>query len=404
MEQEEELLDTQEIKESISDVSTDASLSRHSLSEDDGLEASSPVEKPSWGLWCFHLVLYYSCVLLTAVVLSIRSILERLVAGKPATQKLERPKAKLSWDMLTSADDPAKLVREVLPIPPDFPVPKDPKEDFTVTFGPCANLMIYTGGVACCLQRCPNFADVKPKLRFRGNSSGAFIAATMAAEIEIMQLLPEMLSWTERFRNRLWGIVGACSASITEIVWRIFSRAECFEHAKSCLSIGVTTFTPLPGSLVAENFGSADELVTALLGSCYIPVAFEVPQWCSKHGPLWDGGICDFASQGDLVVSPFESVLPDIYPEEPYPKCFSFFPPHSADAVSLFEDGYMDCLRWLQQGAPARKATREETFHFTDQSSTRRLGPLLSEGKRFLLEIFRGHDSPDALKTHSKTE
>ncbi|CAL1165531.1 unnamed protein product, partial [Cladocopium goreaui] len=218
MEQEEELLDAQEIKESISDVSTDASLSRHSLSEDDGLEASSPVEKPSWGLWCFHLVLYYSCVLLTAVVLSIRSILERLVAGKPATQKLERPKAKLSWDMLTSADDPAKLVREVLPIPPDFPVPKDPKEDFTVTFGPCANLMIYTGGVACCLQRCPNFADVKPKLRFRGNSSGAFIAATMAAEIEIMQLLPEMLSWTERFRNRLWGIVGACSASITEIV------------------------------------------------------------------------------------------------------------------------------------------------------------------------------------------
>ena len=34
---------------------------------------------------------------------------------------------------------------QVLPIPPDFPVPKDPKEDFTVTFGPCANLMIYTG-------------------------------------------------------------------------------------------------------------------------------------------------------------------------------------------------------------------------------------------------------------------
>ena len=23
------------------------------------------------------------------------------------------------------------------------------------------------------------------------------------------------------------------------------------------------------------------------------------------------------------------------------------------------QDGYMDCLRWLQQGAPARKATRE---------------------------------------------
>lgn len=31
-------------------------------------------------------------------------------------------------------------------------------------------------------------------------------------------------------------------------VWRIFSDADCFEKAKTKLSIGVTTFTPLPGS------------------------------------------------------------------------------------------------------------------------------------------------------------
>jgi hypothetical protein len=27
--------------------------------------------------------------------------------------------------------------------------------------------------------------------------------------------------------------------------------------------------------------------------------------------------------------------------------------------IMNLQDGYMDCLRWLQQGAPARKATRE---------------------------------------------
>jgi len=386
-------------QESISDVSTtDTSLSRLSLSEESevkvgGDEAIDQHEKRSFALKCFHVVIYYSCMILTAVVLSFRRLLAVFIAGKPATQKLNRPKAKLSWDSLTGTDDPVRLAREVLPSPPDFPMPK---EDFTITFGPCANLMIYTGGVACCLQRCPNFAEIKPKLRFHGNSSGAFIASSMAADVDILEMLPEMLSWTQRFRSRLWGLIGAYSASITEIVWRIFSRPDCFENAKSRLSIGVTTFTPLPGCLVAEKFGSADELVTALLGSCYIPVAFEVPQWSSNHGPLWDGGICEFACQGDVVVSPFESVLPDIYPEEPYPKCFSFFPPHTADAVSLFEDGYMDCLRWLEQGAPTRKVVREDTFQFTNQSCKRDIGPLLSEGKRFLLEIFRGHDSSDA--------
>ncbi|CAK8991724.1 unnamed protein product [Durusdinium trenchii] len=371
-------------QESISDVSTtDHGLSTTSLEEIDSSEASLPVPgdvprpRPVL-LRCLHFAIYYSCIIITALVLTFRRILAIFVDGKPATQKLSRPKAKLSWAQLAGAKDPARLAREVMPEPPPFPVPTD---EFTITFGPCANLMIYTGGVACCLQRCPNFAEVKSKLRFHGVSSGAFIAATMAADVELLEMLPEMLSWTQRFRSRLWGLVGAYSASISEIVWRIFSRAECFERAKTCLSMGVTTFTPFPGRFVMDTFDSASELVTALLGSCYIPVAFEVPQWSQNHGPFWDGGIFEFASQGDLVVSPFEGVLPDVYPEVPYPKCFSFFPPHEADAVSLFEDGYMDCLRWLEQGAVARKEAREEAFGFTQaDSKSQDIGPLLSEG------------------------
>ena len=172
--------------------------------------------------------------------------------------------------------------------------------------------------------------------------------------------LRKMLSWTQRFRSRLWGLIGAYSASITEIVghlvnvshgtsidigeknlWTVgnlvvrfwypslvlvefmslpeiiahrdackrseiivviaivftffsishhhhqnhhfflkfipphgtttlrcheavsisrlrcgasLSRPDCFENAKSRLSIGVTTFTPLPGCLVAEAY------------------------------------------------------------------------------------------------------------------------------------------------------
>ena len=98
-----------------------------------------------------------------------------------------RPEAKLSWDLLDSSEDPVSVAKELLPMPPDFP---EPKKRFTITFGPCANLMIYTGGVACCLQRCPNFQHVKERLRFHGNSSGAFVAAAVAADVDMIELLP----------------------------------------------------------------------------------------------------------------------------------------------------------------------------------------------------------------------
>eukprot|EP00931_Biecheleriopsis_adriatica_P110675 TRINITY_DN8496_c0_g1_i1.p1 TRINITY_DN8496_c0_g1~~TRINITY_DN8496_c0_g1_i1.p1 ORF type:complete len:455 (+),score=85.84 TRINITY_DN8496_c0_g1_i1:67-1365(+) len=338
-------------------------------------------------LWLLHVTIFTNCMVATALVLSLRWVLSFFVSGAQAVQKLHRPEARVSWKKLTEAEDPVKLAREILPVPPPLPVPE--KEGFTITFAPCANLMIYTGGVACCLKRCPNYAEVAPKLRFHGNSCGAFVASVMAADVDMLEMLPEMLSWTDRFRGRLWGLVGAYSASITAIVWRIFSKPECFEQARRRLSIGVTTFSPMPGVLSVGNFETAEELVTTLLGSCYIPVAFEVPQWCAKHGPLWDGGIFDFACQGDVVISPYESVTPEVYPKEAYPKCFSFFPPHEADAVSLFEDGYMDCLRWLQNGAPSRKAEREEIMSSLTHSCGN-IGPLLAEGKRFLLELLRG--------------
>jgi len=320
--------------------------------------------------------------------------------GKPSTQKLSRPSARLSWETLSNAKDPVALVEQVLPTPPDFPMPD--KEDFTITFGPCANLMIYTGGVACCLRRCPNYKDVAPQLRFHGASCGAFIAAVMAADVELVEMLPEMISWTRRFKGRLWGLVGAYSSSITAIVWRVFSSPEACQQACRCLSIGVTAFSPLPTGLILDSFSTASELVTAVLGSCYIPIAFEVAQWSPTLGPLWDGGLFDFASQGDLVVSPYESVLPDVYPQEAYPKCFSFFPPHEADAVALFEDGYMDCLRWLQEGAPMRPSVRQETFGTgSGDSSIKQLQPLLLEGKRLLLELLRG---PDSISAHSPSK
>lgn len=67
----------------------------------------------------------------------------------------------------------------------------------------------------------------------------------------------EMLSWTQRFRSRLWGLVGAYSASITEIAghsvrlkivqqqvhrkcsaaWAVFGNSLCELCVKLCKAI-----------------------------------------------------------------------------------------------------------------------------------------------------------------------
>lgn len=362
-----------------------------------GLPTPAAARMAAVALRCLHIMIFSTCIVCTWLILGFRWVLSLFLSGALSTRKLHRPKAKLSWEKLMAAKDPVHLTKEVLPVPPPFPAPSG--DDFTITFGPCANLMIYTGGVASCLRRCPNYAEVAPKIRFSGNSCGAFVAAVMAADVDMIEMLPEMMSWNERYRGRLWGLVGAYSASIASIVWSIFSRPECFESARNRLCIGITAFNPLPGKVAISDFSCPQELVTTLLGSCYIPVAFEVPQWSSKHGPLWDGGIFDFASQGDVVVSPYEASFPDVGPEEAYPKSFSFFPPHEADAISLFEDGYMDCLRWLQNGAPSRKSEREAAAPHGATATSGSVRPLIAEGMRFLMEMIRGADCMGPSKT-----
>jgi len=340
-----------------------------------------------------HSAIFFGCRLATRAVLGFRTFLARFLSGSTPKDELVRPEARVTWELLCDASDPCEAARAALPVPPPFPEP--PAEGIKISFGPCANLMIYTAGVACCLQRCPNYAEVFPRLRFYGVSCGAFVASTMAANCDMLTMLPEMMAWTVKFQGRLWGLIGAYSETITDICWRLFSEPSRFESARGRLGIGVTAFRPSPERVAVESFGSANELVTTLLGSCYIPVAFETPQWSEDMGPLWDGGILEFQTHGDVVVSPYESLVPDVFPRSPYPRKFTFFSPHQRDAVRIFEDGYMDCLRWLEAGAPTRTAERSllpggSASSSSSDGGASGLGPLLGEARRFLVDIIWG--------------
>mmetsp|Transcript_5012 Transcript_5012/g.12225 ORF Transcript_5012/g.12225 Transcript_5012/m.12225 type:complete len:476 (+) Transcript_5012:71-1498(+) len=335
-----------------------------------------------------HSAIFFGCCVATHFVLGLRGVLARFFRGTTPRDELVRPQARVTWELLSSASDPVQAAKALLPVPPPFPEP--PADGIKISFGPCANLMIYNSGVACCLQRCPNYAKVFPRLRFYGVSCGAFVASVMAANYDMLFMMPEMMAWTAKFQGRLWGLIGAYSETISDICWRLFSDPSRYENAKGRLGIGVTAFKPSPARVAVDSFDSANELVTTLLGSCYIPVAFETPQWSEKLGPLWDGGILEFQTHGDIVVSPYENTMPDIFPAKPYPRNFTFFSPHHCDSVRIFEDGYMDCLRWLEAGAPTRAAERDALRSAGGGGADGGIGPLLAEARNFLVDIFLG--------------
>lgn len=316
--------------------------------------------------------------------MTMHSFLALFISGKPADPVLERPRRRITPEILEDTPDPAQAVRDLLPAPPLFP--EVPAEGITISFGPCANLMIYLGGVCSCLQRCPNWKEVSPRIRFYGCSCGAIMAAMMAADVDMLGQIPAMCSWTARFKKRLWGLVGAYSASIAPIIRELFADPERFELAKSRLTVGATLLSPAPEHAIIGDFDTPEELTSCVLGSCYIPVAFEEPQWSTRHGLLLDGGICGFQVNGDVVISPYQDILPEVGPEEPYPRSLVFFAPHRSDAASLFEDGYNDCMAWLQTGGKMeRRIKRAETFAHVSG-----YGPLLNETKRFIREAVCG--------------
>lgn len=343
------------------------------------------IGNPSQLLKIFRTGIFISMRFSSSLYLMVHRAASKFFSGTPAPPVLERPRKRLTSDMMDSSPNMASLVAKTLPTPPAFPEDRIPNEGLTITFGPCANLMIYLGGVCYCLQRMPNYKRVAPRFRFYGVSCGAIMASMMAADVDMSDQIASMWSWTEKFKNRLWGLIGAYSASVAPIIQKIFSDPEHFERARTRLSVGVTAFTPAPRHVVVGDFDSPKELVSSVLGSCYIPIAFESPQWTQQLGPVWDGGIMGFAVDGDVVVSPYPHSLPDIGPEEAHPRSLVFFPPHKSDALCLFEDGFNDCCRWLAAGAPTRQELRRQQL--TMQAG---LGPLLMEARRFFTDVVLG--------------
>ena len=115
---------------------------------------------------------------------------------------------------------------------------------------------------------------------------------------------------------------------------------------------------PLVNRLVS-TFRNNDELIDALLASCYIPVYYERPA-LFKGTVVLDGGLTDNLPVSPLhphvtvTVSPNEQHDADVRPPESrvYPEWFSLFPTNAQDLEAIRQDGYVHMAMYMSKHGP----------------------------------------------------
>eukprot|EP00401_Gymnodinium_catenatum_P067034 CAMPEP_0117518616 /NCGR_PEP_ID=MMETSP0784-20121206/32223_1 /TAXON_ID=39447 /ORGANISM="" /LENGTH=344 /DNA_ID=CAMNT_0005314541 /DNA_START=15 /DNA_END=1049 /DNA_ORIENTATION=+ len=279
-----------------------------------------------------------------------------------------------------SADGRLDGLEQLPPLPPlSF-------EEMAVAFAGCANLCMYSFGVAYALQQAPGSNAVR--WHWSGASSGAVVAAPLAMGLSCADVV---LNAHQRFvkeRMRVGGCIGIYSRSIRGIMQDQIDAArsagrDVLRAVAGRLSVSVTSFSPGPTHVAVTGFPSEVDIVDTVLASCYIPVAYEDPIVLRGLGFCIDGCVCGFLPNARCVISPYHCNLADVGPATEYPGTLVFNLLHGDDVLRLFEDGYLDCLRWLDNGAPSNCSERDASSSAVGKS----FRALVWQGFRVFLSI-----------------
>lgn len=244
------------------------------------------------------------------------------------------------------------------------------------SFAGCSWLLLYHVGVAAALQeRLPR--RTLARAHWAGTSSGALVAAAMAADVParaLRQLYWELLAAA---RSSVLGPTGRMTALVRRGLAKLLP-ADAARRAGRRLTVTATAVLadarqpPTPGgcetaagpSLRLGLFGKswdhfagepgaprgAPPLVDALLASCYIPLYYETPTVVAGVLHL-DGGLTNnqpMPAAHTVTVSPVAGAAA-ISPARAgeMPAHWRLFPPARAAAQRMFEAGHRDAMRWL---------------------------------------------------------
>lgn len=249
----------------------------------------------------------------------------------------------------------------------------DLKGGWNLSFAGCGFLGIYHIGVASCLLEKAPFL-VKGASKLYGASAGALTASVLASQASITKCCEDVIEVAKEARKRNLGPLHP-SFNLVKVIKSGLNRdlpSEAHTLASGRLCVSLTRVSDGENVLVSE-FNSKEELIQALICSCFIPI------YCGLIPPSFrgvryvDGGISDNLPQSELkntiTISPFSGES-DICPRDNstsfhelrftntsiqmnlgnmYRLSRALFPPEPKVLAEMCQSGYKDALRFLEE-------------------------------------------------------
>ncbi|XP_021419303.1 patatin-like phospholipase domain-containing protein 2 [Oncorhynchus mykiss] len=249
----------------------------------------------------------------------------------------------------------------------------DLTKEWNLSFAGCGFLGIYHIGVASCLlEQAPYL--IKGATKIYGASAGALTASVLASQASIAKCCEDVIETVKEARKRNLGPLHP-SFNLVKVIRSGLERdlpADAHTLASGRLCVSLTRVSDGQNVIVSE-FKSKEELIQALLCSCFIPI------YCGLIPPSFqgvryvDGGISDNLPQSELKntisISPFSGES-DICPRDTsfnfhelrftntsiqmnldnmYRLSKALFPPEPKVMAEICQSGYKDALRFLEE-------------------------------------------------------
>ncbi|XP_077591391.1 patatin-like phospholipase domain-containing protein 2 [Stigmatopora nigra] len=246
------------------------------------------------------------------------------------------------------------------------------EKEWSISFAGCGFMGIYyVGACSCILERFPHL--IRNASKIYGASAGALMAASLVTRVPLEKCCVDLMYMAKEARKHKLGPLHP-SYNLLQLVKESLlaclpSDAHLLASGKLCVSL---TRVSDGKNVLVSDFESREDLIQALLCSCFVPFYCGVipPKYRGVH--YVDGAVSDnlprchqrstitvsaYAGESDLCPRAntpslhqvrFNNVSIQVNSENMYRVTSTFFPPQPEAMAEFCHNGWMDALRFLQ--------------------------------------------------------
>ncbi|KAF6721516.1 Patatin-like phospholipase domain-containing protein 2 [Oryzias melastigma] len=269
----------------------------------------------------------------------------------------------------------------------------DLEKEWSISFAGCGFMGIYYVGVSSCiLERFPGF--IQNATRIYGASAGSLMAAILTLGVPVDKCCADLMHMAREARKHKLGPLHPAYNLLQLVQDCLLGSLPEDAHIRASGRLCVSLTRVSDGrNLLVSQFSSREDLIQALICSCFVPLYCGVIPPTYKGVHYVDGAVSDNLPRCDqgntITISPyagesdlcprattltfhevrFNNVSIQVNSENLYRVTSTFFPPDPEAMAEICQNGYMDALRFLQENnlisgeSPLRSLGNEDCKH-----------------------------------------